>query len=248
MNFTLQTIPKVKKILFGLIILIVAIAAIITVKDEISYQFMISDSGDVSQNEEETDCNVMGLNLHGMLLTYLPPDALNDNGDLAADISASENILSGITEAENDEKIKAIILEVDSQGGLPAAGYEIAAALKSAQKSTIALIRQMGASAAYMAASGADTIFASPYSDVGGIGVTQSYLENYEKNSREIRYEKKSTNFLWINICRLVFHHHPNDIDHLSAQTDKRLRLSFSLGYFSSEILSSRIISHTRYL
>jgi signal peptide peptidase SppA len=145
-------------------------------------------SADNTQEEvaaAEDNCNVIGLNLHGMLLTYLPPDTLNDNGDLAADISASENILSGIMEAEKDENIKAIFLEVDSQGGLPVAGQEIMTALKAAQKPTVALIRQMGASGAYLAATGADTIFASPYSDVGGIGVTQSYLENYEKNRKE---------------------------------------------------------------
>ena len=39
----------------------------------------------------------------------------------------------------------------------------------------------MGASAAYWAISSADKIFASKNSDVGSIGVTQSYLSNVKR-------------------------------------------------------------------
>lgn len=49
----------------------------------------------------------------------------------------------------------------------------------------VAMIRQTGASAAYLAATGAKIIFASKYSDVGGIGVSMSYLDNVIKNQRE---------------------------------------------------------------
>jgi len=65
------------------------------------------------------------------------------------------------------------------------ASQEVAMALKTATKPTVALIRQYGASGGYLAATGADTIFASPFSDVGSIGVTMSYLSNYNKNSKE---------------------------------------------------------------
>jgi len=40
-------------------------------------------------------------------------------------------------------------------------------------------------SAAYMAASGADEIFASKNSDVGSIGVTMSYLDYVKQNEKE---------------------------------------------------------------
>jgi len=65
------------------------------------------------------------------------------------------------------------------------AGEEVAIALKNAKKPTIALIREGGASAAYMVASSADKIFASKNSDVGGIGVTMSYLDYVNKNQKE---------------------------------------------------------------
>lgn len=136
-------------------------------------------------DEEENDCNVMGLNLRGELVTYKleQTDTLTGMGE--TDMTASENIMLAIESAEADDDIKAIILEIDSYGGSPVAGEEVAAALKYSTKPTVALIRGAGASAAYMAASGADTIFASKFSDVGGIGVTISYTDNVLKNLKD---------------------------------------------------------------
>jgi len=76
----------------------------------------------------------------------------------------------------------AILLEIDSLGGYPVAGEEVANALKNAKKPTVAVIRQTGDSAAYWATTGADRIFASSLSDVGSIGVSMSYLDNTKKN------------------------------------------------------------------
>lgn len=136
--------------------------------------------------ENKTDnCNVAGIELHGELLTYIPPANFDEEGNLLEDQTASENIIYAINEAEKDSHIKAMILEVDSYGGYPVAGEEVANALKKANKPTIALIREGGASAAYMAASGADRIFASQNSDVGSIGVTMSYLDNTQQNLKE---------------------------------------------------------------
>ena len=101
------------------------------------------------------------------------------------DLTASENVVYAIQEAEYNDDIKAIILEVDSYGGSPVAGEEIANALKKANKPTVALIREGGASAAYLAASGADRIFASKNSDVGSIAVTMSYLDYAIQNQKE---------------------------------------------------------------
>lgn len=143
----------------------------------------LSDSGAETSSENE-DCNVLGINLHGTLLTYVPPDSKSGLMD-DTDVVSSESILSYIDQAEKDENIKAILVEVDSHGGLPVAGEEIANALKASTKPTVALIRQTGSSAAYWAISSADYIFASKNSDVGGIGVTSSYLDNISKNQQD---------------------------------------------------------------
>lgn len=135
-------------------------------------------------SDEDYDCSVIGINLHGTLLTYIPPHN-EDNPLTDSDLSASEDIVYLIRQANDDDDIKAIVLEVDSSGGLPVAGEEIATALKQSKKPTVGLIRQSGLSAAYWAVSGTDHIFASKNSDVGSIGVTISYLENVRKNQND---------------------------------------------------------------
>jgi len=145
---------------------------------------IINSNSPFTPEDEIGNCNVYGIELHGELLTYIP-SANFDEGNITEDQTASENIIYAIEEAEKDENIKAIILEVDSYGGYPVAGEEVAIALKKANKPTVALIREGGASAAYMAASGADKIFASQNSDVGSIGVSMSYLDNTQQNLKE---------------------------------------------------------------
>ena len=153
------------------------------------YIFFLSDSStpDFSGIETESEapfskagCNIAGIDLHGDLYTY------NGITDSSAPLSASsEDIIFIINIAEDAENIKAIVLDIDSYGGLPVAAEEVSNALKRAKKPTVALIRESGDSAAYWAATGADIIFASALSDVGSIGVTGSYVENTRYNELE---------------------------------------------------------------
>ena len=130
------------------------------------------------------NCNVQGIKLHGQLYTYRN-SASDNTGQSSKDISSAEEITSAIDKANNDSSIKAILLEVDSQGGSGVAGWDIAEALKHSKKPTVALVGEEGASAAYWAASGAKYIIASANSDVGDIGVTMSYVGNYDKNNQD---------------------------------------------------------------
>jgi protease-4 len=154
-----------------------------------------SETGDeVGQTEES--CNVYGINLHGDLVLYPTPQAGTDAAADAqsVDEASAEDIVATILGAEADPQTKAIVLEIDSYGGYPVAGEEVAVALRSATKPTVAMIRGAGLSAAYLAAAGAKTIFASKYSDVGGIGVTYSYTDESLKNQREgLTYNSLST-------------------------------------------------------
>lgn len=135
-------------------------------------QYYLAFGGD-----EYEYCNVSDIKLQGDMMAHI-----TDNGD---DVSSSEDIVLAIENADQDDNIKAIILEIDSSGGYPVAGEEVANALKAAKKPTVAIIRQTGVSAAYWAATGADRIFASSLSDVGSIGVTMSYLDYAKQNEKE---------------------------------------------------------------
>ncbi len=131
-----------------------------------------------------SDCNVRGIKLYGGLYTY-KNGASDGSGQLSKDVASAEDITAAIEKANKDSSIKAILLQVDSSGGSPVGGWEIAEALKHSSKPTVALIRERGDSAAYLSASGAKYIIASANSDVGSIGVTMSYVGNADKNTTD---------------------------------------------------------------
>lgn len=103
-----------------------------------------------------------------------PPPSTNPDDTLAA-----------LRAAEADPNVRGILVRVDSSGGSPVAAEVIANGLKHASLPLVALIRETGASAAYLVATGAKTIIASPFSDIGSIGVTMSYLDNTAKNVKD---------------------------------------------------------------
>lgn len=103
--------------------------------------------------------------------------ATSSSDMFSPDIIPSQKIIDWIKDADENELIKAIVIEIDSPGGSPVASYEIADAIKKTEKPTIALIRERGASGGFWIATAADTIFANPMSMTGSIGVIGSYVE-----------------------------------------------------------------------
>jgi len=133
----------------------------------------------------EEDCNVYGINLHGDIVTSHGRDAYNDMDKLIVNEVAADDVMYLIQDAEKNEKIEYIIVEIDSSGGSPAAGMEMMTAFKNSKKPVVAFARDRALSAAYLAATGAQTIFASNVTDIGSIGVSASYLENVNRNKKE---------------------------------------------------------------
>ena len=105
-----------------------------------------------------------------------------EEGIVSADI-----IIDKLQFLANQDHIQMVVLDVDSPGGIATAGENIADTLKWSTngKKTTAVIRENGLSAAYLAATGADTIYASRLSNIGSIGVTASYLSNAKKLEAE---------------------------------------------------------------
>ncbi|MGM5487832.1 MAG: signal peptide peptidase SppA [Nanobdellota archaeon] len=89
----------------------------------------------------------------------------------------SPDIVDMIEEADRNDQLDAIVLEINSPGGSPVASDEIATAINKANKTTVAWIREMGASGGYYVASACDRIVAHPMALTGSIGVVGSYLE-----------------------------------------------------------------------
>jgi len=84
---------------------------------------------------------------------------------------ASVEIIRLLGEIRRNKGIKALVLEINSPGGTPFPCGEIAEAVKSVNKPTVAWVREMAASGGYWIASSADSIVASSLSLVGSVGV-----------------------------------------------------------------------------
>ena len=91
--------------------------------------------------------------------------------------ASSTKITQFIKQANQDNSVKGIILEINSPGGTVVASEEIANEVKKSKKPVVSLIREVGASGAYWIASSSNKIVADPLSITGSIGVVSSYLE-----------------------------------------------------------------------
>lgn len=91
-------------------------------------------------------------------------------------VASSADIVRWIKIADETQNIDAIVFEINSPGGTPVASDEIVQAIKKVNKTTVALIKDVGASGAYWIASATDHIIANRMSITGSIGVVGSYL------------------------------------------------------------------------
>jgi len=116
-----------------------------------------------------------------------------DNSDVP-DAVSSEEVVMCINNIKNDNSIKGVIVEIDSRGGSLFASEEVMHALRRLTKPTTAVVRESATSGGYLIASATDRIFASDFSDIGGIGVTMSYLDYSQKNEADgITYQQISS-------------------------------------------------------
>ncbi len=100
-------------------------------------------------------------------------------------IVTPEMLQEAILKAESDSSVSSILIDLDSPGGSPVASEEIMDIIKTSKKPVVVWISDVGASGAYLAASSADKIIASPTSMVGSIGVIMELTDlskYYEKN------------------------------------------------------------------
>ena len=93
-------------------------------------------------------------------------------------IATDRDRLDAIEHLAEDKTVKAVIVAINSPGGTTAGGEELYEALAQlrAKKPTVAVIGELGASAAYMTAIAADRIFARRLSIVGSIGVLYQHV------------------------------------------------------------------------
>ena len=123
-----------------------------------------------------------------------PPCAGNNVGvvDIMGEIDITEdpdyysvsslNVIQRIEELDANPDIEAVVLDIASGGGATEPSESIMLAVRKVTKPVVAIIRDVGASGAYLVATGADRIFASRLSEVGSIGVTRDFLDISEQD------------------------------------------------------------------
>ena len=93
-------------------------------------------------------------------------------------IATDPSRLEALTDLGDDPLVRAVIVAINSPGGTTAGGEELYEALGvlRGKKPVVAVIHELGASAAYMTAIAADRIFARRLSIVGSIGVLYQHI------------------------------------------------------------------------
>lgn len=203
--------------------------------ERIEVTYFEGDNEEWEAEEYQLSCNILGINIHGDIYTYIPFGA--EDG---LDAVSGEDIYYYLEQAEDPSQypnVKAVVLDIDSYGGLPVAGEEIANKIKEMDLPVISAIRGGGASAAYWIASASDRIFASRFSDVGSIGVTMSYLDESDLNQKE--------GFTWNSISSGKFKDAGNPEKPLTEEEKKLLQRDVDIIHeeFIKEVAKNRGLS-----
>ncbi len=144
------------------------------VKDEIKKRLGIDKYGKLSfipitQYADAVTYKQSGSNR--MALIYAQGNIVDGNG--GGDAIGSEEFVNMIRKARLDKSIKAIVLRINSGGGSALASENIwkELSLAKADKPVVVSFGDVAASGGYYIAAGADSIFASPNTITGSIGV-----------------------------------------------------------------------------
>lgn len=100
----------------------------------------------------------------------------SQGGLLGTHVLGSDTFIKAVEKAAKDEKVKAIVLRVDSPGGSALASDLMWRALQEADKPIVVSMGDVAASGGYYISMGANRIFAEPGTLTGSIGVVGGKL------------------------------------------------------------------------
>ncbi len=127
-------------------------------------------AGFFSMDTDFTTGNVAVIHINNIIMT-------SGSSGIGGTVTTSDSVVAFLDEADTNPAIKAVLLDINSPGGSGVAADEIGQRIKQMDKPVVAVIREMGASAAYWIASASDYVFANRMSLTASIGVTGSYLD-----------------------------------------------------------------------
>lgn len=97
-------------------------------------------------------------------------------------MSSYDEIEAAFNMALENPDVERIVFDVDSPGGEVSGAFDLADAIASSSKPTIAYANDMAASAAYLLIAGVDQIVTSRTAQVGSIGVVSLHVSAYGAN------------------------------------------------------------------
>lgn len=109
-------------------------------------------------------------------------------------LARADKVVPALTKAFQTDNVKAVAIMIDSPGGAPVEAERIVNALTHLRekhpKPVYAVVGSLGASAGYMVAMHADTIYAGRYSLVGSIGAVMSSWDVHKALARFEIYQR----------------------------------------------------------
>ncbi len=129
--------------------------------------------------KDDSDPNIVVITAAGTIVDGEAPTGRAAGGDTIAD---------QLKKAREDDKIKAVVLRIDSPGGSAFASDIIRdeiLAIKAAGKPVVASMGSLAASGGYWIAAAADEIWASPTTITGSIGIF-GFFNTFENTAAEI--------------------------------------------------------------
>lgn len=91
--------------------------------------------------------------------------------------NSPEGLKSLLDEAEENDNVKAVVLRVNSGGGVAAAGEEMSIYLQKFEKPVVVSSAAINASAAYMISAQSDYIYVLNSTDIGSIGTIMQHYD-----------------------------------------------------------------------
>ncbi len=161
------------------------------------------------ENKEETESKIAVIYASGQIIDYIE----NEFDD---DVIVPSQFLKTLKKVEEDERVKAVVLRVNSPGGSAFASETIWQAIKKlkAKKPVIVSFGEVAASGGYYISSAADYIFTDNNTITGSIGVFGMLLniQNLLQKDLGINTDtvKTNTHSDFISIVRPV---HPKEYD-----------------------------------
>ena len=130
------------------------------------------------------ECNIAVIPIMGDIIPYAGADQNGSWSEMPPSTNA-DDVLATLHRAENETNILGIFVRIDSSGGSAVASEIISNGFKRSSLPVATFIREGANSGAYLAATGANTIIASSFSEIGSIGVNMSYLDKTAKNAKD---------------------------------------------------------------